>query len=69
MAESVQVWVKTSIIESILNPNAPPHTRRLGMHGSLCTFHSILRLVDIQSCVLMSNNQSFILKFSIQRYR
>ena len=37
MAETVQVWVKTTLIESILNPNVnTPHTRRLGMHGSLC---------------------------------
>eukprot|EP00804_Cyclotella_cryptica_P003719 CCRYP_008898-RA/>CCRYP_008898-RA protein AED:0.02 eAED:0.02 QI:283/1/1/1/1/1/5/85/1683 len=35
MAESVQVWVKTSIIESILNPSSTLHSRRLGMHGSL----------------------------------
>ena len=36
MAEANQVWVKTSILESILNPNATPNTKRLGMHGSLC---------------------------------
>eukprot|EP00970_Alexandrium_tamarense_P015135 scaffold4733_cov170-Alexandrium_tamarense.AAC.49 len=35
MSEAVNVWVKTSTIESILHPNATPHSRRMGMHGSL----------------------------------